>query len=66
MVREDILKVLKCPICKSDLEIGKIKKIGKAHNKNTIIEGTIICKGFPRHRFAVKNRIIVFLQEKKS
>ena len=65
MVREDILKVLKCPICKSDLEIGEIKKIRKSRNKNTIMEGTIICKGFPRHKFAIKNRVIVFLQEGK-
>ena len=58
-ILKELIKIFNCPICKEELEIVEKEKV--EHGR--LIDGTIACKGSPRHKFTVRRGIIFFSDE---
>jgi uncharacterized protein YbaR (Trm112 family) len=53
-------------VCKEELEISEVDELEKQSNGDKVVEGILICKGFPKHKFRIKNKIVVLIPESSS
>jgi len=60
-MKKDLVKIFRCPICKEELEISEVVELEKQSNGDKVVEGILICKGFPKHEFSIKNKILILM-----